>query len=73
MTELPPAVEFGVDVAASTDDKTGLYIKIDGATYIRTMPKGIGNPIKLELKNDRVICRTESGITMIVSGAKRAS
>ena len=69
MTDLPPPLSFGMDPASPEGDKTGLYARIRGATFVCEVPKGIGNPTKLEVKNNRVICRTDSGITMIVSRA----
>lgn len=40
--------------------------RIEGATYVCTVPAELGTVTKLEVKGGRVIARTESGHTMIV-------
>ena len=57
---------FGIDPASPDGDKASLCVRVAGTTFVCALPDGIGNPTKLEVKNGRVICRTDSGITMIV-------
>ena len=40
--------------------------RIEGMEYVCTLPRELGKVTKLEIKSGKLVCRTESGISMIV-------
>jgi hypothetical protein len=60
---------IGIDWAKPESDHTS-HALIKGMTLVCVIPRELGAVTRLEVRNGKVVCHTESGIEMIVPTGK---